>query len=172
MRTQIASIPTLLCQLITALRHRLRDEKFVARHRVRPADFTRQRAVPFDRLMIFLLQKATKSIQRHLHEFWHPLALQLATVVTPGALTQARAKFKHPAFIELNQGTVLPLVYAPAHADTLQRWRTHRLLGVDGSLVRLPRSQTTEREFGLVEVKNHLGGHWYRLSGRPDQRAV
>jgi hypothetical protein len=81
----------------------------------------------------------------------------LATVVTPGALTQARAKFKHTAFIELNQGTVLPLVYAPAQADTIQRWRTHRLLGVDSSLVRLPRSQTTEREFGLVEIKNHLG---------------
>jgi hypothetical protein len=157
MRIQSAVIPTFLCQLITALRQCLRDEKFIARHRVRPADFTRQRALPFDRLMIFLLQKTTKSIQRHLHEFWDQLALQLATVVTPGALTQARAKFKHTAFIELNHGTVLPLVYAPAQADTLQRWRTHRLLGVDSSLVRLPRSATTESEFGLVEIKNHLG---------------
>lgn len=157
MRIQTAFLPTLLCQLITALRHRLRDEKFIARHRVRPADFTRQRALPFDRLLIFILQKTTKSLQRHLHEFWCQLALQLAIVVTPGALTQARAKFKHTAFIALNQGTVLPLVYAPAQAATLQRWRTHRLLGVDSSLVRLPRSPTTERDFGLVEVKNQLG---------------
>lgn len=157
MRTQTASIPKFLSQLITALRQCLRDEKFIARHRVRPADFTRQRSLPFDRLMIFILQKTTKSIQRHLHEFWNQLALQLATVVTPGALTQARAKFKHTAFIELNQGTFLPLVYAPAQADTIQRWRAHRLLGVDSSLVRLPRSETTASEFGLVEIKNHLG---------------
>lgn len=39
----------------------------------------------------------------------------------------------------------------------MQRWRGHRLLGVDSSLVRLPRSATTEAALGRVEIKNHLG---------------
>jgi hypothetical protein len=106
--------------------------------------------------MLLILQKTTQSIQRHLHQFWDELLQNLAAV-TAGAFTQARAKFKHTAFIELNQQTILPMIYAPEQAGTLQRWRGHRLLGMDSSLVRLPRSQTTEKEFGLVEIKNHLG---------------
>ena len=49
------------------------------------------------------------------------------------------------------------MIYAPANAGTIQRWHGHRLVGLDSSLVRLPRSATTEQEFGLVEIKNHLG---------------
>lgn len=156
MRLHSATIPNYFSQLIDALRQRLRDEKFITRHRVRPADFTRRRSLPFDLVMLFILQKTTQSIQRHLHEFWDELSLNLAAV-TAGAFTQARAKLKHAAFIALNRETILPMIYAPANAKTMQRWRGHRLLGVDSSLVRLPRSETTEKEFGLVEIKNHLG---------------
>jgi len=157
MRLHSTVPPNYFSKLITALRLRLRDEKFIARHRVQTTDFTRRRALPFDRVMLFILQKTTRSIQRHLHTFWHALSLDLATVLTPGAFTQARAKLKHTAFIALNRQTVLPLIYAPAQAETIQRWRGHRLLGLDSSLVRLPRSQSTEKEFGLVEIKNQLG---------------
>ena len=157
MRLHSVYIPNHLFQIIDLLRLLLCDQKFIARHRCSAADFTRKRSLPFDLVMIFILQKTTKSIQRHLHQFWQELSLNIAEVVTPGALTQARAKLKHSAFIELNREAILPLVYAPAQADTLQRWRGHRLLGLDSSLVRLPRSQTTEKEFGLVEIKNHLG---------------
>ncbi len=157
MRLPFVSIPNYFSSLIAALRQRLRDDKFIACHRARAADFTRRRALPFDRVMLFILQKTTRSIQRHLHAFWDQLALEITTVVTPGAVTQARAKFKHTAFIALNRETVLPIVYAPAQAGTIQRWRGHRLIGVDSSLVRLPRSATTEAEFGLVEIKNQMG---------------
>lgn len=157
MQLYSAALPNYFSQLIAALRQRLRDDKFITQHRVCAADFTRRRSLPFERIMLFILQKTTRSIQRHLHAFWDELSLELATVVTPGAVTQARAKLKHTAFIALNGQTVLPLIYAPAQADTIQRWRGHRLLGLDSSLVRLPRSATTEAEFGLIEIKNHLG---------------
>ena len=157
MQRPLVSIPNYFTPLIAALRQCLRDETFIARHRARAADFTRRRALPFDRVMLFILQKTTRSIQRHLHTFWDHLALEIATVVTPGALTQARAKFKHTAFIALNHETVLPFVYAPAQAGMIRRWRGHRLIGVDSSLVRLPRSATTEQAFGLVEIKNQTG---------------
>jgi len=157
MRPPLVSIPNHFTPLIAALRQCLHDDKFIAGHRARAADFTRRRALPFDRVMLFILQKTTRSIQRHLHAFWDQLALEVASGVTAGAVTQARAKFKHTAFIALNRETVLPIVYAPAQADTMHRWRGHRLLGVDSSLVRLPRSATTEAEFGLVEMKNQAG---------------
>jgi hypothetical protein len=92
MRTIIESIPAYLITLVESLRAKLSDEQFTARHRVRPEDFTRQRQLTFPVVMLFVLQKTVKSIQRHLHEFLDELAGgQLFEPVTAGAWTQARA---------------------------------------------------------------------------------
>lgn len=156
MQTILQDIPSYLTTLIEALRAKLRDQNFLARHRVRPQDFTRQRQLTFPLLMLFLLQQTVKSIQRHLHEFLDDLAHgQIFEPVTSGAVTHARAKLKESAFIELNRDCVLPTIYGPEHP--IQRWREHRLLGVDSSLVRLPDSQELGRTFGWKEASNQHG---------------
>jgi hypothetical protein len=154
MRTILESVPVYLVELVETLRARLCDASFIARHRVRPEDFTRQRQLTFPLVMLFILQKTVKSIQRHLHEFLGELAAgQLFEPVTAGAWTHARAKLKHTAFIELNQAVVLPA----AVAQPLQRWHGHRLFGHDSSLIRLPDNAELAQEFGRVEIKNHKG---------------
>ena len=156
MRTILQSIPQSLIALIEALRAKLLDPQFIARHRVRPEDFTRQRQLTFPVVMLFILQKTVKSIQRHLHEFLDELGGgQLFEPVTAGAWTHARAKLKHTAFIELNQQVVLPAVNQ--EDQPLQRWRGHRLFGHDSSLIRLPDSPELAEEYGRVEIKNHRG---------------
>ena len=156
MQTIIHRIPNYLTTLIEALRAKLRDPNFLARHRVRPQDFTRQRQLTFPRLMLFVLQQTLKSIQRHLHEFLDELAQgQIFEPVTSGAVTHARAKLKESAFTELNQECVLPTVYGPEHP--IQRWRGHRLIGVDSSLVRLPESQELGQTFGWKAASNQHG---------------
>lgn len=108
--------------------------------------------------MLFVLQKTIKSLQRHLHEFLDELAGgELFEPVTAGAFTHARAKLKHTAFMELNQRTIVPWFYGPERAQGLKRWHGHRLLGVDGSLLRLPNSTELRQEFSLVEVQNQTG---------------
>jgi hypothetical protein len=97
-----------------------------------------------------------KSIQRHLHEFLDDLAHgELFEPVTAGAVTHARAKLKDSAFVELNRACVLPVIYGPEHP--LQRWRGHRLLGVDSSLVRLPDSAELGQTFGWKVTTNQHG---------------
>src|SRR6266481_5455564 len=113
MRPIIESVPCYLIELIEALRRKLCDADFVARHRVRPQDFTRQRQLTFPVVMLFILQKTVKSLQRHLHEFLNELAQgELFEPLTAGAITKARAKLKHTAFIELNETTVVPWSYS------------------------------------------------------------
>jgi|SRR5437667_406837 len=158
MRTIIESIPTHVIGFIETLRHQLCDANFSIRHRVRPEDFTRQRQLTFPIVMLFTLQKTVKSIQRHLHEFVDQLAgEELFEPVTAGAWTHARAKLKHTAFMELNAQSVLPWIYGPQHQQSLQRWRGHRLLGVDSSLLRLPNTQELREQFSPVQVSNQLG---------------
>lgn len=156
MRTILETIPTYLTTLVETLRDKLYDCQFIARHRVRPEDFTRQRQLTFSIVMLFVLQKTVKSIQRHLHEFLNELAGgQLFEPVTAGAWTHARAKLKHTAFIELNEQVVLPAV--DQQNEQLKRWRGHRLFGHDSSILRLPDSQELAEEFGRVEIKNQRG---------------
>ncbi len=144
--------------LIGQIRARIFAKEFWARHRVRAADFTRQRLLTFPVVMLFLLQKTTKSVQRHLHAFFHQLWPQANQgTVTNGAWTQARAKLSHTAFIELNQEVLLPGFYAPAQAQHRRTWHGHRLLGCDGSLLRLPSHPGVCEIFGDVAVANHLG---------------
>jgi DDE family transposase len=158
MHTILESIPAHVVGLIETLRRKLCDVDFSARHRVRPQDFTRQRQLTFPVVMLFTLQKTVKSIQRHLHEFLNELAGDsLFEAVTPGAWTHARAKLKHTAFMELNRSSVLPVLYGPEHSPSLERWRGHRLLGVDSSLLRLPNSEELLQQFSPVQVSNHLG---------------
>jgi len=156
MRPILATIPTYLITLVETLRRRLCDGDFIARHRVRPEDFTRQRQLTFPVVMLFVLQKTVKSIQRHLHEFLGELAGEaMFEPVTAGAFTHARAKLKHTAFIELNQQVVLPM--AAQQSQKLRRWRGHRLLGQDSSLIRLPDSPELGEHFGRMVIKNHRG---------------
>ena len=158
MRAIIESFPTHVIDLIQKLRRQLCDLQFTQRHRVRPEDFTRERQLTFPVVMLFVLQKTVKSIQRHLHELLNELAGEgVFEPVTAGAWTHARAKLRHTAFIELNQTTVLPSAYGVESEPKLRRWRGHRLLGVDSSLLRLPRSPEMFETFGAVEVRNHLG---------------
>jgi len=156
MRNILHDIPQYLITLIQTIRAKLRDPNFLARHRVRPQDFTRQCQLTFPVLMIFLLQKTLKSIQRHLHEFLDELAEEpIFEPLTSGAVTHARAKLKDSAFIELNQDCVLPMAYGPEHP--IQRWCGHRLFGIDSSLLRLPDSEELGKEFGWKEASNQNG---------------
>src|SRR5437762_12717999 len=102
MRTIIESIPAHVIGFIEKLRQQLSDVQFIARHRVRPGDFTRQRQLTFPIVMLFVLRKTVESIQRQLSKLMNELSGgQLFEPVTAGAFTHAAANLKHTAFIEL-----------------------------------------------------------------------
>ena len=156
MRIVLESIPTYLITLIETLRRRLHDPTFRARHRVREQDFTRERQLTFPVIMLFVLQKTVKSIQKHLAEFLEELSGgALFQPPTPGAVTHARAKLKPSAFVELNKEVVLPMV--SEQNFPLRRWHGHRLFGHDSSLLRLPSTEELAKAYGLVEVSNQRG---------------
>jgi len=103
--------------------------------------------------MLFILQKTAKSIQRHLTEFLDALGGEAPCgAVSPGAWTHARAKLKHTAFVELNAELVVPAAYTLDGSKQVQRWRGHRLLGIDSSVLRLPNHPELFEQFTPVEI--------------------
>lgn len=139
------------------IRSKLRDEQFVGRHRKRAQAFTRRRCLTFEKLVLLLLQKTLKAIQLHLNEWCTRLALKVdGPPVSASAWTQARAKLRYTAFVELNE-TLLGWAYAVGSPLGSRRWRGHRLLALDSSLLRLPAEAEVAEEFGWVACRNQQG---------------
>jgi hypothetical protein len=154
-RTRTETIPERVVTFIEKLRIELSDLEFLDRHRMRWQDFTRHCQLTFPVVMLFILQKTAKSIQRHLHEFLNRLAGdELFEAVSAGAVTHARAKLKHTAFIELNKDVVVPAIYGEQPLKDVQRWRGHRLLGIDGSKLRLPNHPELFEQFTPVPINS------------------
>ena len=142
--------------IIETIRQVLSNASFCDRHKRRPQDFTRQRHFGFMRTVVFLMQKTLRSVQLHLHEFFDRLGENLPPV-TASAWSQARLKLSYTAFIELNHQAILEPVYAAGSAFDVQRWRGHRLIGIDSSLLHLPHTEEMGQEFGWVPCQNQEG---------------
>lgn len=157
MQDQTAALISRWTQLVAQIRRRIFAADFCARHRQDKKCFTRERVLTFPVVMLLLLQKSTKAVQRHLNAFFRQLWPDKEISATAGAWTQARAKLGHTAFIELNQKVLLPGFYAAEQAAHRRTWKKHRLLGGDGSQLRLPVHPEMVEKFGEVQVANHLG---------------
>lgn len=135
----------------------LHDPHFKIRHRVNPKYFTRNRVLLFSIVLVLILQKSVKSLQLVLNEFFGALSMCLslsALTVSNSAFSQARQKLSHTAFIELHRTAVVETYYAD---DQYQSWQGFRLVGVDGSKIRLPDTPEIRKEFGTFAVKNQSG---------------
>lgn len=138
--------------LIDSLRQRISDPGLCLRHRKRPEDFSRECRLTFPIMVMLLLQKSLKSLQARLHETVRQLTQAVdGGSLSAGAFTHARAKFGASTFVELNQQALLPLVYGAQYPGLVERWRGHRVLAIDSSVVRLPKSQEVAKKFGWME---------------------
>ena len=106
---------------------------------------------------LFTGTKSVKSLQLVLNEFFGALSMCMslsALTVSNSAFSQARQKLSHTAFIELHRTAVVETYYAD---DQYQIWQGFRLVGVDGSKIRLPDTPEIRKEFGTFAVKNQSG---------------
>jgi hypothetical protein len=95
----------------------------------------------FKSLSLFILQSVQSSLQRELDRFFKDYNQTEVSerFVTHSAFTQARAKIKSEAFEELSKDCA-DFFYEEIACKT---WKGHRLAGVDGSSVMLPKTKKT-----------------------------
>lgn len=149
-------------QAVETVRHQLNALEFIQTHRSKEKAFMRERKLPFRYVALLLMQKTVRSVQLHLHDFLDRLLGPLGDLsISNSAWTQARAKFKHTAFIALNEQAILQLAYAPESDFEVRRWWGFRVMGVDSSGVRLPPAKELGEEFGWRTAENSKG-QWGR----------
>lgn len=111
-----------------------------------PGVFSRIRKLSFKKILVFISKGVRSSLQRELDSFYKEVMGGDFNIraVTKGAFTQARAKLKHDAFIELSDN-VAQTFYTEA---PYLIWNQMRLLAVDGSTIMLPHHESITDEFG------------------------
>lgn len=141
--------------VVAIARRLIHDPSFMAAHRSSPSDFTRRRHFSFARVCLLAIQKTVRSTHAHLADFFARLTEERGPGPSSSAWTQARAKLKHTAFIELNRRSILEPVYAPE--NPVARWRQRRLLAIDTSTLRLPANDAVAGRFGWTTTQNQQG---------------
>ena len=125
------------------------NKNFVNTHKCKPNDFTRNRTLNFQIVFMQIFRKSVKSLQISLNELF--MNNYLSTPVTASAYTQARNKFKHTAFIELNND-MIDIFYSVE--EDVKKWNGYRCIAADGSKIILPKTPEIAEEFGAITVKN------------------
>ncbi|CAN5258684.1 IS4 family transposase [soil metagenome] len=143
-------------QLIDFTRQEINKLDFINHHKSAPHDFTRERVFNFALVFILLLQKSVKSLQLVLNELF--VEAHIKNTVTSSAYSQVRKKFKHTAFIALNEKAI-ELYYS---GNQIKRWKGYRVFGVDASRIILPNHAEIKAKFGDISIKNQHGerGHY------------
>lgn len=133
---------------------------FLKRHRRAEVSFTRNRKLPFSKVLQLLICKSVKSLQLVLNEW----SEKLGGHVSASAYSQARLKVSHTAFIELLNTAVIDVMYRDGDYE---KFKGHRLLAVDGSSLRLPNTPETRERFGFIE---HLNGEGAARGGQVEAK--
>lgn len=124
--------------------NRINAEDFKGRHRRDEKAFTRERSLSFALVLVLVIRNGVKSLQNIVNEAMTWLE---RPTVSASALSQARYKLKHTAFIELNQAAIVDTLYGDE--DYLRFWG-FRVLAIDGSKFVLPDNAAIREAFGTI----------------------
>jgi hypothetical protein len=130
----------------TGINGSLSSADFVAEHRLKAGAFTRQRDLPFERLVAFLMKPRARSTETELASFFAALEGEAVAseVPTRSAVSKARKGLAASVFEALNR-QALTGFFSGFGRPT---WHGFRLRAVDGTTFRLPDGEDIERFFG------------------------
>jgi hypothetical protein len=107
-------------------------------------DFTRNRKLPFPRLVLLILKLCKKTLSIELEKFFEEIGTGMSCSVS--AFTQQRPKLKSSFFYYWN--VVLWLCFYRYYSVNVKRWRGYRLIAMDGSTVSLVNNRALSDYFG------------------------
>lgn len=111
--------------------------------------FTRERKLPFEELVMFFLKGAAKSLTVEINEFFQ-LFVKGKLSCSKQAVSKARMKLKHEAFISLNEATI-----EEYYGQDYKTYKGYRLLAADGSMIELLYGEAIRDEFGTMSHKKN-----------------
>ncbi len=128
--------------------------------RKKETDFTRDRKLTFENMIVLMLQKWVKSLQLRLNEFSLNLWNKLDTI-TASAYVQAKNKISYKLFLYLNLEIIINKYYnKKINTAWYETWNNFRLLATDWSQIRLPDEKKLKEKYWTTKIKNSKWNQW------------
>ena len=130
--------------IISKCNEKADDQKFLDIAKKRPQDFTRNRKMPFNRLVLFMLNMVKNSTQTCLDRFFDLIGLE-DVHMTQQSFSEARQKIRWEAFQYLFKSIVDEI-----YTDYTSTWHGYRVMAIDGSKMQLPDDKALRNHFGTT----------------------
>ncbi|QQR84899.1 MAG: IS4 family transposase [Flavobacteriales bacterium] len=131
--------------ILSAVRRCLASDALRENFRRSPRDFTRERKMPFKKVVLFMLSLSRRSLRLELTGFVRAFADGVRNV-TGSAFNQSRRKVEPGVFKELMR--VMNQEFYTDNDERVKRWEGFRLLATDGSIINLPHTQELKERYG------------------------
>ena len=128
-------------QLGEKIRGKIFSSDFKDAARRRAEDFTRNRRMVFEKLILHILTSLKCSTAASLRRFFISIGLSLG--IAQQSYSEARYKIRVEAFIELFDLTATTML-----ENTANSWHGYRILAIDGSKIALPTDKKLLAHFG------------------------
>ncbi len=116
-------------------------------YRRRPEDFTRERKLSFQGLVLFLINLSKKSLGVELSHYFQLLGKKVGSGCSKSAFSQSRQKLEGKFFQDWNG--VLIQEYYTGNDERVKRWEGFRLQVVDGSTLYLVDTPAVREFYGV-----------------------
>ena len=127
-----------------------RDESLLNNFRKSPEDFTRNRKLPFERLVLLIVKLCKKTLSIEIENFFRELGDP--DICSVSAFSQQRIKLKSSFFCLWNK--VLCNSYYHYGVNEIKRWKGFRVIAADGSNVSLVDTPSLNGYFGNANNQN------------------
>jgi hypothetical protein len=140
----------ILCRnLVNIIKETIHSREFIDLHKSSPSDFTRKSPLDFPTLFCLLINLRQSSNQNEIEKFFKQIkGNELPDKeVTDSAFTQARRKLNPEAFIDV-ESKIIETFY---QNYPWKAWHGHRLVGMDGSTIKIYGDDYCKAHFGLID---------------------
>ncbi|WPU98265.1 IS4 family transposase [Mucilaginibacter sp. cycad4] len=144
-RTEIKIGIKIISELKSFVSLIVQNEPLLNNFRKSEKDFTRNRKLPFERLVLLIVKLCKKTLSIELEKFFEELGGQSPCSVS--AFTQQRIKLKASFFYWWNN-VLLSSYYHHAKQGDIKRWKGFRVVSADGSNVSLVNTPVLSNYFG------------------------
>ncbi|WP_457557202.1 hypothetical protein [Candidatus Harpocratesius sp.] len=144
---------------IQNIKNKIIEPSLCEKNKTNFKDFTRNRKLPFDRMIGLLLNKPEHSITSRLNLGYEKLfPNDLDVIPTSSAFIQARKKINHQVFVDLLNYSNTLFYQNLENKYKVNTWKRHTLLAIDGSRFTIPATEKTEPLFSRIRSKNQKEG--------------
>ncbi len=124
----------------------IKSEATRLKYRMSEKDFSRNRKLSFSELSLCMLQLLRQNIQVELNKFFNEIKGGIYSF-TSSAFVQSRKKLNPDMFYDLS--CLIAADFYLDNDETVELYKGHRLLSVDGSTVNLPVNAETKAVYGV-----------------------